>query len=219
METTFRITFITIFVVNVLISAFFRSRARQSEVLSRRSEPRRLRILRIIFALPLFATILIYSIQPDWLAWARLPLPVWLRWLAVVSGFLTIPLMYWLFKTIGGNVSETVLTKPNHQLVTNGPYRLVRHPLYTASSAMLIALSLIAANGFMLAATGAVIAALPIIAREEEKNLIAKFGDDYRNYMQRTGRFLPWLTLKIETEKLTPDSLGSTSLTVKEIDR
>jgi len=191
METTFHISFITIFVCNVLISAFFRSQARRSGVISRRAEPRRLRVLRITFALPLFASIFIYFIQPDWLAWSRLPLPLWVRWLAVGLGFLTVPLMYWLFKTIGSNVSETVLTKPNHQLVMDGPYRLVRHPLYTVSSTMLVSLSLIAANGFMLLATGAVIAALPILAREEEKNLIAKFGDDYRNYMQRTGRFVP----------------------------
>jgi hypothetical protein len=51
---------------------------------------------------------------------------------------------------LGRNVSETVLTKESHELVTSGPYRWIRHPLYTTGIALFVALGLIAANWFIL---------------------------------------------------------------------
>jgi protein-S-isoprenylcysteine O-methyltransferase Ste14 len=44
---------------------------------------------------------------------------------------LTLPAALWVFSALGRNVSETVLTKGDHELVTAGPYRWIRHPLYT----------------------------------------------------------------------------------------
>jgi protein-S-isoprenylcysteine O-methyltransferase Ste14 len=52
---------------------------------------------------------------------------------------------------------------------------------------------LAAANWFFFAIGGAAFLLLALRTRKEEENLIARFGDDYRNYMQRTGRFVPRL--------------------------
>jgi protein-S-isoprenylcysteine O-methyltransferase Ste14 len=76
-------------------------------------------------------------------------------------------------------------------LVTSGPYALVRHPFYDSVALYIVAGSLITANWFFFL-TGAFLLTLIIIrTRKEEENLLARFGDSYRTYMERTGRFLP----------------------------
>ena len=78
-------------------------------------------------------------------------------------------------------------------LRTAGLYRWVRHPLYTLAVLLGVANSLVAANWFFFVAGCLVFLLLAIRTRKEEENLVARFGDDYRNYMRRTGRFVPRL--------------------------
>jgi protein-S-isoprenylcysteine O-methyltransferase Ste14 len=175
------------------ISAYYRRLARKTgETIARRREGLRFGLLRAVFALPLFAGVVAYLINPAWMAWASFPLPDWIRWSGVGIGLLAIPSAAWLFRHLGRNVSETVLTKSDHALVTTGPYRWVRHPLYATGGALLIAVGLVAANWFILSlAIVAVILIRWLVVPREEEALIAKFGDDYRLYMQRTGGLLP----------------------------
>ena len=55
----------------------------------------------------------------------------------------------------------------------------------------LLAAGLIMANGFVLGAGSLFFCLFIVRTRKEEENLLARFGDPYRNYMERTGRFLP----------------------------
>jgi len=126
------------------------------------------------------------------MAWAELPLPIWMRWAGVVVGLLSVPAALWVFTSIGRNVSETVLTKSDHALVTTGPYRWVRHPLYTTGASLLLAIGLMASNWFMLLfAVVVAIAVRWVVIPLEEQELVKKFGEQYRTYMERTGRLLP----------------------------
>ena len=73
-----------------------------------------------------------------------------------------------------------------------GPYRWVRHPLYTTGITLFVALGLMEASWFVLFMT--TVAALFIqllVILTEERRLMEKFGDGYRTYMGRTGRMLP----------------------------
>ena len=132
-----------------------------------------------------------FLINPAWMDWAAWPLPVWLRWMGL--GFLIAAggLLTWTFRSLGQNLTDTVVTRKEHTLVTAGPYRWIRHPLYTSAGLLIPATTLVTANWFFLVAGLLVILLLVIRTRKEEENLIARFGDDYRAYMQRTGRFLP----------------------------
>ena len=105
-----------------------------------------------------------------------------------------LPSLYWVVSSIGSNISETILTKTKHVLVTHGPYRWLRHPLYTVSTVAFISLAILAANWFMMVMAVLVIigVSLAVIPREEAQ-LILKFGDQYREYRTRTGKLLPRL--------------------------
>ena len=102
-----------------------------------------------------------------------------------------LPLIYWVFSSLGKNVTPTVVTRREHTLVTHGPYRWVRHPLYTVAFTLFVGFALLAANWFLLVVLlfGAVVLAQRTTI--EEAQLVERFGDDYRRYMQAPGRYLP----------------------------
>ena len=103
-----------------------------------------------------------------------------------------VPAAYWVFSSLGRNVSETVLTKEHHELVTHGVYHWIRHPLYTTAIALILAIGLMAANWFILLfALIALVSIRVVVVPVEEQALLTTFGDEYRDYMQRTARLLP----------------------------
>jgi protein-S-isoprenylcysteine O-methyltransferase Ste14 len=100
-------------------------------------------------------------------------------------------LLTWTFRTLGPNLTDTVVTRRDATLVTTGPYRWVRHPFYVAFALAVVADSLATANWFLALTGGLLLLLLVIRTRKEEEKLVARFGDDYRRYMARTGRFFP----------------------------
>jgi len=191
----YRWFFIAVFVGMVSISVFFRSRARRSgEAIPRVREGTFVLLTRLLFAAPLYLPIIAYMLNPDWMAFAALPLPTWLRLLGAAIGLAILPLLYWVFSSIGSNISETMLTKEKHRLVIHGPFQWVRHPLYSAATMVLISMSVLAANWFMLMmACIALVGVAVLVIPREEAELIRKFGVEYQDYMRRTGRLAPRL--------------------------
>jgi protein-S-isoprenylcysteine O-methyltransferase Ste14 len=92
---------------------------------------------------------------------------------------------------LGENWSGTVTLKEEHELVRSGPYRYIRHPIYTG---MLIALA-----GTVLALAeyrGLISLAIALLsfyfkARKEERFLSEAFQESFREHARRTGMFLP----------------------------
>ncbi len=193
-EQTFRLILIAGFAIIMPASMYYRVKSQASrESLDRRQEGlfvlATLRPLGIASILGLIA----YMINPDWMAWSAVSLPAWVRWLGVGVGAVAGSLLIWTMHTLGKNLTDTVVTRRDHELMTGGPYRFVRHPFYCAFILAILANSTVPANWFILLTGG--LAWLVIIFRtnKEEENLIARFGDDYRGYMERTGRFFPRL--------------------------
>jgi protein-S-isoprenylcysteine O-methyltransferase Ste14 len=132
-------------------------------------------------------------INPRWMEWSSLVLPVWLRWAGVIALLTGAALIVWTFRTLGTNLTDTVVTRQTHTLVVNGPYRWIRHPLYSSAALLVVAISLAAANWFFFLAGVTLLSILIVRTRIEERNLVARFGDSYQRYMARTGRFVPRL--------------------------
>ena len=138
------------------------------------------------------APTVVYVVAPEQLAWAALPLSAGWRWLGVGLGLVGIFFLLWVHHTLGKNFSVPGVMKEKQSLITIGPYRRVRHPMYTALFLVSIVYFLISANWFIgLVWIGWIVGAVASMIRDEEAVLIKKFGDEYKSYMKRTGRFLP----------------------------
>ncbi len=192
-ENIFRILAAIILFTGIGISSYFRRKAdRESgEKISRKVDGTPMMTLIRIGGLILWLSPLVYLINPAWMAWSKIGLPDSIRWLGVAIGILCVFGIYWLFSSIGSGITPTSATRKEHQLVTSGPYRWVRHPLYTVGSSVFIAFGMMADNWFIALLGILAFVGMAIRTPKEEANLIEKFGDEYREYMKRTGRFLP----------------------------
>lgn len=176
------------------VSGYHRALARRHEAIPRSREGTLLVTLRALVSLLLFGAVLLHILRPDWMEWASFDAPAGVRGAGAILGVLTIPAVHWVLGTLGRNVSETVLTKEHHELVTAGPYRRIRHPLYTTGIALFLALGLMAGSWFVLLAAGVVLLLLRLLViPREEQALLEKFGERYGEYVKRTGRLVPRL--------------------------
>lgn len=194
-ENIFRIAAALVLFTGVGISTYFRRKADREtgERLSRKADGTPLMMTIRIGGLILWLSPIVYLIHPAWMAWSKLGLPDWVRWLGAGTGALCVFGIYWLFSSIGSGITPVSATRKEHKLSTSGPYRWVRHPLYTVGSSFYISFGLMADNWFIAALGILAFILMAIRTPKEEANLIEKFGDEYREYMKRTGRFLPKL--------------------------
>lgn len=192
---TFRLIILGVLLVAFGISAISRKRARdEGGIIKRQAEGWGVLIVRMGVALPLLIVILLNIFWPNSLVWAKFNSPDWLRILGLVLAVLNLPLLLWVFRSIGKYISETVLIKDEHELVTHGPYTWVRHPLYGSALLLLISISLVFGDwiiaGYSIAG---ILAFRLLVIPAEEKQLLDAFGEDYECYQSRTGTLLPWI--------------------------
>lgn len=194
-ENVFRILAAVILFSGAGISIYYRRKADREtgEKVSRSVDGKAMMTVIKIFGLFLWVSPWVYLINPQWMAWSKIGLPDGLRWLGAGIGALCVVGIYWLFSSIGSGITPTSVTRKQHTLVTHGPYRWVRHPLYTIGSSLFLAFGMMADNLFIAVLGILAFIAMAIRTPTEEANLIEKFGDEYREYMKHTGSFFPKL--------------------------
>ena len=139
-----------------------------------------------------FISVIAFAINPSWLAFASLAFPVWLRWTGVALTLAGFALLQWAQVTLGKSWSDTPRMMKEQVLITSGPYQFIRHPIYTAFILILGSTLLISANWFIgLAWLGMTVLEVASRVGFEESLMLEYFGDQYRDYMQKTGRLLP----------------------------
>src|SRR3954447_11412142 len=127
--------------------------------------------------------------HPAWFASAAFPVPDWVRWIGVTGFTLSITWLIWMFISLGPNLTDTVTTRRNAQFVDHGPYRYVRNPMYLGILMFGASLGLALGTWLLPLAATTMFVILARRTRIEEAYLIARFGDQYRSYMNRVGRF------------------------------
>ncbi len=180
-----------------MILLYHHARAATGESINRRHEGALIYwTLRPLAAL-LVASLIAYIVNPAWMRWAWMPLPGKVRAAGVAAGVCGTLLLTWTLRSLGKNLTDTVVTREKATLVQGGPYRWVRHPFYDALTLLILAAVLITANAFLLFSGAAVLALLWVRTKREEEFLLARFGNQYRAYAVRTGRFFPrlWVNL------------------------
>jgi len=190
-ELMFRIIFVLTYAIFGSIRIYYRKQTlgRESEKEESLRDPQT--IFLSIVILVYFATMFIYILLPDWIFWAHLELHIIIRWFGVALGVLSIGLLTWIHQTLGRQYAAKLEIQKEHALIEAGPYKKVRHPMYTVFISFSLAVAFISSN--LLILIFAILIAIPFnwITQKEERMLTDQFGEDYLSYMDRTGRFLP----------------------------
>ncbi len=184
-----------IFLIGLTIGTVIRAVAGKEQSRERRSADRHMTKLEaLLLSLNFFGLLvipLVYVFTP-WLDWANYTLPIWAGWLGAAVFAAAIWMLWRSHADLGKNWTVTPNIREEHKLVTRGVYRYIRHPMYAAHWLWAIAQVLLLQNwiaGLSMLVSFALLYALRV-PREEEM-MLARFGDEYRAYMQQTGRVLP----------------------------
>ena len=193
-ETLFRVILPVLIIGFAVHRGYYvRKHGREENTLKKREEGPASKIAGLLGMLG-FIGIGVYVINPGWLSWAALLLPLWSRWTGVGMALVGFALLQWAQNTLGKNWSDTPRMMKEQSLITSGPYQLIRHPIYTAFLLILSSTLLVSANWFIgLAWIGMTILEIASRIRFEEKLMLEYFGDQYREYIKRTGRLIPRL--------------------------
>ena len=137
------------------------------------------------------------------LSWPGIPIPGLNRrflpdagWTFVLGAAITVAgLLFsiWARVTLGANWSRSVTIKQDHELITFGPYSLVRHPIYTGLLTAFLGFALAIGQYRALAAFVLIFLSLGYKLLLEEKWMRSQFGDIYLNYTRHTAALIPWL--------------------------
>jgi protein-S-isoprenylcysteine O-methyltransferase Ste14 len=117
-----------------------------------------------------------------------------LSYLGIAADLASVWLFYRTHRDLGRNWSVSLDLRERHTLVTTGIYAMIRHPMYAGFWLMALAQALLLPN-WVAGPAGLVGFGLLFFGRvgREEEMMITAFGDEYRTYMQRTARVVPWL--------------------------
>ena len=150
-------------------------------------------VVMIVLSIPFCVLLGVYVGFPALWPWMYMGLPEVVRWVAFAGSAAVCVFLLWVFKTIGKAGAKHVIVFDDMKLATTGPYSRIRHPMYTCLFLYGIPMLLFpdhwGLGGFFLAYFAAIVI---LRVSDEEKVLIEKFGDEYRQYMARTNRFLPF---------------------------
>jgi len=193
-ELAWRLGCTGLLALSALISGYhYRKAGPMAPVVYGAREGLALAAIRLTWVSVAVALPILYALEPRWLAWAALPLPPVLRAsLGAALGASHAALLAWAHRALGANFSSSLRTRAHHELVTTGPYRWVRHPLYGAALLLYSALGVLSANWAVgLGGLSFMLFIIVVRTPREERMLHDAFGPSYARYHRRTGGLLP----------------------------
>lgn len=103
-------------------------------------------------------------------------------------------LQVWAYKTLGKNYSQEVIISKKQELVTSGPFKFVRHPQYISQLLSDIGAGVALASYLVLPMVILILIPLFILrAILEEKLLLKRFPEEYKEYKKKTGFLIPFI--------------------------
>ena len=167
-----------------LMMAFFSKSAKRRENVWQRFE-------HLVPTILGFALIFDEKQRLHWLTQAVFPDIPSIALLSVAVTILGLLLAVWARVALGANWSGSITIKRDHQLIRRGPYRFIRHPIYTGMLTALLATAVAQQQTSGLLGFAVVLVALYRKARREESFLSQEFGEAFVAHRQHTGMFLP----------------------------
>jgi protein-S-isoprenylcysteine O-methyltransferase Ste14 len=167
------------------------NKQRRKEAMSERRVTLQEKILLFLLLLGMFILPLIYSTS-TWLDFANYSLPSWAGWVGVAVMIGAILVFWRAHADLGLNWSPSLEIREKHELITRGIYGVIRHPMYASQWLWVIAQALLLQN--WLAGIVNLIIFIPFYfmrVKAEETLMFDSFGEQYREYMKKTGAVLP----------------------------
>ena len=160
---------------------------------TQRIEPASSRILRALTFIVVIVLLMTTRIPLSWLYiqfWPYGLLPFWLGAAVMIAGLL---FAVWARVHLGRNWSRYITIKQDHELITTGPYALVRHPIYTGILTGFLGTAIALAQVRGLVALVLIFAMFWYKLRMEEQWMRSQFGETYASYAQHTAALVPFL--------------------------
>jgi protein-S-isoprenylcysteine O-methyltransferase Ste14 len=190
-ELVFRITVGAVIATWIAVRIYFQKKVGGGEKISERHS-RREKASYMLVSLSFFPIFL--YVFAGLFGFAHFAVPGWARWLGVAVGFSGSALFAWTHLVLGKNWSGVLEIAKDHELVTNGPYQFVRHPMYSAFFLMGIGVLLLSANWLVGGLNLVAVTYMYFIrVADEEAMMLNQFGHSYEAYMRNTGRLFPQL--------------------------
>jgi protein-S-isoprenylcysteine O-methyltransferase Ste14 len=200
-ERLFRFILIGVFSAFSVIRILFYQLAKKAGCRTVIEESRKYSILLSVLICYEVFTFFIYVFFRGWLSWADVSMALWLRAAGAVLAFLALLLFLWVHLSLGHNFSVKLRIGDRQTMVTSGPYRRMRHPMYTAFYLLHLSAFFLTSNAFIgLTWTAGLTLIIALRVRREEAMMVGHFGDEYAAYMNKTGRFLPPLRVRGSSE-------------------
>lgn len=157
---------------------------------------------------PVLLLPLLYLFTPL-LSFADYQLAGYIRWAGVAVMVASLWLFWRSHVDLGQNWSVSLELREDHQLVSHGVYRWIRHPMYASIWLWALAQAMMLANWFAGWSVMPAFAAMYFLrVPREERLMCEEFGDGYRDYARRTGRVLPRLTKPAEPPRAPEPAAG-----------
>lgn len=99
----------------------------------------------------------------------------------------------WARTTLAGNWSSDVTFKQGHELIRRGPYRFVRHPIYTGLLMMCLGAAIEIARLHSWLAVPLMAIAFWLKLKQEERLMLSHFPDEYRDYQKQVKALVPFV--------------------------
>lgn len=185
----FKLAFVASFIFAATVATMTARRAARrhgAAVNQLANEVRALLFIRGALGIVFYAMLIAWFFWPNRLAWAYVPIPANVRWLAMALRIPVLAFFAWSFAEIGTNYRGGDGLYDDHELVTTGPYGWVKHPIYFAFIAIMLLVFPLSANwlltlsGLLLVVSIAVIR-IPI----EEHELHERFDAKWEEYRKR----------------------------------
>ena len=167
------------------------SKKQRKEAKSERRVSTQEKVLLGLLFLAMFFLPLFYS-ATNWLDFANYSLPNWAGWLGAILIIFALVIFWRAHADLGLNWSPSLEIRTEHKLITNGIFGYIRHPMYASQWVWVIAQPLLLQNwiaGFLN-----LLVFIPFYilrVRAEEQMMLDTFGDEYREYMNKTGAVFP----------------------------
>jgi len=191
--TSLRIViFVQLLAIGIVRTYFGAPSRKEPAATDRAHEPAWLTGTLTVIAVLHFGAILAYLMNPALLRWSAFEASETIRWMGLALSCLGIAGEIWSAVALGASYSPMLRVADMHVVVTAGPYRWIRHPLYAFWLPVTVGWGAATCSWFIILSGTALILVLAVIrVPREEAMMLQGFGESYRRYMTHTGRFIP----------------------------